>query len=102
MLGCFLISLPAIPLPATLDRKTFIAFVPCCNLSRMIIGVPKEIKNQKYRATNRFIEILADHGLAEACQRQPARLGGGNVMGGHVTHRAVAEAHGMKYVAPQF
>jgi len=53
-------------------------------------------------ATHRFIEILADHSLAEACQRQPALLGGINVMGGHVTHRAVADAHGMKYAAPQF
>ena len=51
-------------------------------------------------ATNRFIEILADHSLAEACQRQPALLGGINVMGGHVTHPAVAEAHGMPYAPP--
>jgi len=53
-------------------------------------------------ATNRFIEILADHSLAEACQRQPALLGGINVMGGHVTHQAVADAHGLPFVAPKF
>jgi alanine dehydrogenase len=51
-------------------------------------------------ATNRYIELLADHGLAEACQRQPALLGGINVMGGKVTHPAVAAAHGMAFTAP--
>ncbi len=50
-------------------------------------------------ATNRYIELLADHGLAEACHRQPPLLGGINVMGGNVTHPAVAAAHGLKYVA---
>ncbi len=51
-------------------------------------------------ATYRFVEQLADLGLTEAAQRQPALLGGINVMGGHVTHRAVADAHGMPFVAP--
>ena len=51
-------------------------------------------------ATNRYIELLADHGLAEACQRQPALLGGINVMGGKVTHPAVATAHGMAFTPP--
>ena len=46
--------------------------------------------------TYRYIELLADLGLKEACQRQPALIGGINVMGGKVTHKAVAEAHGMK------
>lgn len=51
--------------------------------------------------TYRYIELLADSGLAEACQRQPALLSGINVMEGKVTHKAVAEAHGMEYVVPQ-
>jgi alanine dehydrogenase len=51
-------------------------------------------------ATNRYIELLADHGLAEACQRQPALLGGVNVMGGKVTHPAVAAAHGLAFTPP--
>src|SRR6266550_3439339 len=46
--------------------------------------------------TYRYVETLADLGLAEACHRQPALLGGINVMNGKVTHRAVAEAHGME------
>jgi alanine dehydrogenase len=47
-------------------------------------------------ATFRYIETLADHGLAEAIRRQPALLGGINVMGGKLTSRPVAEAHGLE------
>ncbi len=50
--------------------------------------------------TYRYIEMLADLGLAEACERQPALLGGLNVMNGKLTHQAVAEAHGMPFEAP--
>ncbi len=50
--------------------------------------------------TYRYIELLADSGLAEACERQPALLGGINIMGGKLTHKAVAEAHGMPWSAP--
>ncbi len=53
-------------------------------------------------ATFRYIELLADHGLAEACQRQPALLGGINVMGGKITHSVVADAHGLPWEAPKF
>jgi alanine dehydrogenase len=51
--------------------------------------------------TYRYLEMLADGGLSEACQKQPALVGGINVMHGKVTHKAVAEAHGMKYEAPR-
>ena len=52
--------------------------------------------------TYRYLETLADLGLAEACQRQPAILGGINVMGGKITHQAVAAAHGLPFTAPSF
>jgi alanine dehydrogenase len=52
--------------------------------------------------TYRYLEMLADYGLAEACEKQPALLGGINVMDGKLTHRAVAEAHGMPYSQPTF
>src|SRR5947208_2462675 len=47
-----------------------------------------------------YIEQLADFGLAEACQRNPALVGGINVMNGNVTCEAVAHAHGFKYSKP--
>jgi alanine dehydrogenase len=50
--------------------------------------------------TYRYIELLADLGLKEACLRQPALIGGLNVMNGKVTHKAVAEAHGLPYTPP--
>ncbi len=50
--------------------------------------------------THRYIEQLADFGLAEACHKNPALIGGINVMGGKVTHKAVADAHGMKFEKP--
>jgi alanine dehydrogenase len=53
--------------------------------------------------TFRYIELLADsENIGEACQRQPALLGGINVMNGKVTHKAVADAHGLAYSAPSF
>jgi alanine dehydrogenase len=50
--------------------------------------------------THRYIELLADHGLAEACARQPALASAVNVMNGQVACKAVAEAHGMTFAAP--
>src|SRR5689334_1181566 len=50
--------------------------------------------------TYRYIELLADSGLAEACERQPALLGGINIHAGKLTQKAVAEAHGLEYSAP--
>ena len=47
--------------------------------------------------TYRYVELLADLGLKEACERQPALNGGINTMDGRLTHRAVAEAHGMSF-----
>lgn len=51
-------------------------------------------------ATHRYIQDLCDLGLWEACRRAPALVGGINVMGGHVTSRPVAEAHGLPYRDP--
>jgi alanine dehydrogenase len=45
--------------------------------------------------TYRYVELIADHGLEEACQKQPALKGGINVIDGRLTCCAVAEAHGM-------
>ncbi len=50
--------------------------------------------------TFRYVELLANHGLAEACQRQPALSGGINTKDGKLTCPAVAEAHGLKYEPP--
>lgn len=51
--------------------------------------------------TYRYVELLADHGLHEACRIQSALVSGINVMNGKVTHKAVAEAHGLPYSPPE-
>src|SRR5207249_12318983 len=50
--------------------------------------------------TYRYIELLADHGLAEACHRLPSFAGGINVTNGRVACKAVAEAHEMPWLPP--
>src|SRR6184192_4945315 len=47
--------------------------------------------------TYRYIEMLANYGLEGACEKQPALIGGINVMDGKITHKAVAQAHGLAY-----
>lgn len=49
--------------------------------------------------THRYVETLADFGVEEACRKQPSLIGGINVMGGNITYKAVADAHGLPYVA---
>ncbi len=50
--------------------------------------------------TYRYVELLADLGLDEACKKQPALIGGINTRDGKLTCRAVADAHGLKYEEP--
>ena len=50
--------------------------------------------------TYRYVQLLADRGLEEACKQQPALVGGINTRDGKLTCRAVAEAHGLKYEPP--
>ena len=46
--------------------------------------------------TARFVEFLAE-GLSSAIKKQPAIIGGINVMSGKVRNEAVAQAHGLAY-----
>jgi alanine dehydrogenase len=50
--------------------------------------------------THRYVEQLADFGLAEACQKNPALVSGINVMAGKLAHKVVADAHGMTFEKP--
>ena len=46
-----------------------------------------------------YVEAIADHGARDALTRDPVLARGVNVVGGKVTYEAVAEAHGLPYVA---
>jgi alanine dehydrogenase len=50
--------------------------------------------------TYRYIEMLADHGVAGAFLRDANLRSGLNLYDGHITYRGVAEAHGMEYCDP--
>lgn len=45
--------------------------------------------------TQRYVETLAQHGLADACKNAPELIGGINTFQGHLTCEAVAHAHTM-------
>jgi alanine dehydrogenase len=47
--------------------------------------------------TYRYVQLLADHGLEGACEKQPALRGGINTRDGKLTIEAVAKEHGLKY-----
>jgi alanine dehydrogenase len=47
--------------------------------------------------TYRYIELLADHGLSGACQREPSFAKGINVINGKVALKAVADAHNLPH-----
>ena len=44
-----------------------------------------------------YVEAIADYGTVDAVQRDVSLARGVNVVGGHVTYEAVAEAHGLDY-----
>jgi alanine dehydrogenase len=44
-----------------------------------------------------YVEAIAEHGVAGAIRHDPALARGVNVVSGHVTYEAVAEAHGLEH-----
>jgi alanine dehydrogenase len=44
-----------------------------------------------------YVEAIARHGLADAVARNASLAHGVNVLAGHVTYEAVAEAHDLAY-----
>lgn len=60
-------------------------------------GVPITSTKALTNATLPYVEAIAEHGLAGAIARDPALARGVNVLGGKITHAAVAEAHGLEF-----
>ena len=50
--------------------------------------------------THTYLNLIADLGLAEACEKNPSLLGGINCHAGKLNCPAVAEAHGMEFSQP--
>ena len=49
--------------------------------------------------THRYVNLLADHGVAGACKMRPELAGGINCLDGLLTCRPVADAHGLPFSA---
>lgn len=58
---------------------------------------PRTATQALVNVTHTWIELLADHGLEAACRLRPALRGAVNIKDGLLTHRAVAEAHGLDF-----
>src|SRR5687768_1998282 len=88
--------------PTTHDDPTFVeeGVIHYC-VANMPAAFARTATQALTNVTYRYIEQLADFGLEEACQRNPALLGGVNVQDGNVTHKAVADAHGLAYTPAQ-
>jgi len=61
-------------------------------------GVPISSTKALTNATLPFVEEIAEDGLVDAVQRDPALARGVNVFDGKLTYEAVAEAHNLDYV----
>jgi alanine dehydrogenase len=87
--------------PTTHDHPTYVeeGVIHYC-VANMPGAYARTATQALTNVTYRYIETLADLGLAEACRIQPALVGGINVMNGKLTHKAVADAHGLKWEAP--
>jgi alanine dehydrogenase len=60
-------------------------------------GVPITSTKALTNATLPYVEAIADRGLADAVATDAALAKGVNVVGGKITHKAVADAHGLDY-----
>ena len=89
--------------PTTHDNPTFVeeGVIHYC-VANMPGAYARTATQALTNVTYRYLELLADQGLAEACQKQPALVSGLNVMNGKLTHKAVSEAHGIAYTPPTF
>ena len=64
-------------------------------------AVPYTSTTALTNATNPYIQKLANEGIQTALQNDAALLHGLNMINGHVTHNAVAEAFDLNYTSPE-
>src|SRR2546430_2416656 len=95
--GCFETSRPTTHTDPTYEVDGIIHYC----VTNMPGAVPITSTYALTNATLPYVLALADHGVAEAARRDPGLRLGVNVAGGHVTHPAVADGVGMKYVPPE-
>jgi len=95
--GCFETSRPTTHREPTYEVDGIIHYC----VTNMPGAVPVTSTYALTNATLPYVLALADHGVAEAAQRDPGLRLGINVAAGQVTHPAVADGVGMEYVPPE-
>jgi alanine dehydrogenase len=95
--GCFETSRPTTHGDPTFEVDGIIHYC----VTNMPGAVPITSTYALTNATLPYVIALADHGVAEAAQRDPGLKLGINVARGKVTHPAVAEGVGMEYTPPE-
>jgi len=94
--GCAETSRPTTHLQPTYVEENVIHYC----VANMPAAYARTATQALTNVTYRYVQLLADRGLEEACKQQPALVGGINTRNGKLTCRAVAEAHGLKYEPP--
>jgi alanine dehydrogenase len=92
--GCFETSKPTTHHEPTFEVEGITHYC----VANMPGAVPITSTNALTNATMPYAVALADHGVADAIRRDPGLRPGVNVAGGRVTHPAVADGVGAKYV----
>jgi alanine dehydrogenase len=92
--GCFETSRPTTHHEPTFEVEGITHYC----VANMPGAVPITSTYALTNATMPYAVALADHGVADAIRRDPGLRPGVNVAGGRVTHPAVAEGVGAKYV----
>jgi alanine dehydrogenase len=85
--------------PTTHEHPTFVeeGVIHYC-VANMPAAYARTATQALTNVTARYVEILADHGVPGAFQRDPHLLSGLNLIDGQITLRAVADAHGLPFV----
>ena len=84
--------------PTTHDDPTFVEeeVIHYC-VANMPGAYARTATQALNNVTHPYLNLIADQGLAGACEKNPSLLGGINCYSGKLTCRAVAEAHGMEF-----
>ena len=87
--------------PTTHDNPTYVeeGVIHYC-VANMPAAYARTATQALTNVTYRYIEQIADFGLEDACQRNPALLSGVNVRDGQVTFKAVADALDLPWTKP--
>ena len=84
--------------PTTHDNPTYVeeGVIHYC-VANMPGAYSRTATQALTNVTHRYVHLIAERGLAEACQLRPELAGGVNCHDGHLTCAPVAEAHGLPF-----